>query len=381
MIRIPFSYLFLLLVVAMTPVDDADAGELLLFIGAFASGDDGAIHAYKLTVETGHLKLVHRTADDVDHPFFLALSSDRRFLYSIHAKKFGKGDREFVSAYEVVGSSGELKFLNRQPALGSAACYLDVDATGKTVVVANYLTGNVASFPVQENGALGKAASMIQHVGSSVNSERQKGPHAHSIVVSPGNRYVYAADLGLDQILGYQLDPKTGKLSPNRQAFVRTVPGGGPRHMTFHPNGKVLYVINEIFNSISVFDYDFRTGVLIERETVPTLPEGFDETSHTADLKVTPDGRFLYGTNRGHDSLAAYRVGDEGQLSLIEIVPSLGKGPQNLAVTPGGELLICANMAGEGNVAVFRIDGKTGKLTSVGEVTSMPSPTCIMIWK
>ena len=355
----------------------ASAEDPLVFISAFAAGEEGAIHAYQLDLESGELRLVRKTAD-VEHPFFLALSPDKQYLYSIHAKTFGGKEHEQVAAYRIVGDTGELKVLNRQSALGTAACYLDVDATGKTVVVANYSTGSVASFPVQKDGSLGKASSFIQHEGSSVNPGRQEGPHAHCFVISPDNRFALAADLGLDQVLCYRLDAENSKLSPNRQPFVRTPPGGGPRHLAFHPRGKHVYVINELANTITMYDYEGKTGMLTEQQTITTVPDDFDGTSHTADLKITPDGRYLYGTNRGHDSIAAYRLDDRGRLTLFAIESSLGKGPQNLAIAPGGKLLLCANMSGK-NVAVFRIDTKTGALKSVGEPIVIPRPSCIMI--
>jgi len=352
--------------------------QLLLFISAFAPGDEGAIHACHLDLSTGQLQLIDRTTD-VEHPFFLAVSPARKHLYSIHAPgQFGGTNPEQVAAYEIVGRTGKLKLLNRQSSLGTASCYLDVDHTGKSVLVANYSTGSVAAFPITEDGSLGEAESFIQHAGSSVDPARQKGPHAHSIVVSPDNRFAYAADLGLDQILSYRLDPATAGLTPNRQAFVRTPPGGGPRHLTFHPNAKHLYVINELENSITRYDLETDSGTLIERQTISTLPADFDGVSYCADLKITPDGRFLYGTNRGHDSIAAYRIGADGQLTLLAIEPSLGKGPQNLAITPDGKLLLCANMPGN-NVAVFKINHETGELTPVGDPLSIPSPSCIMI--
>ena len=380
MIRDLVGYLFLIVVSVLfcLGVQRADANELTVFISAFAAGDDGAIHAYQLDLETGQLKQVHRTTD-VEHPFFMAVSPDDQFLYSIHAPgQFGGKAHEQVAAFRIIGRTGKLKLLNRQSALGSAACYLDVDVTGKTVVVANYTTGSVAAFPVRKDGSLGDSSSFIQHKGSSVDTARQEGPHAHCIVVSPDNRFVYAADLGLDQILGYRLEATRAKLSPNRQPFVRTLPGAGPRHLTFDPSGQHVYVINELDNSVTLFDYNSSSGVLIEQQTISTLPEDFDGKSYCADLKITPSGRFLYGTNRGHDSIAAYRVGDDGRLTLSEIQPSLGKGPQNLAITPGGKLLLCANMPGN-RVVVFRIDPKTGDLTRFGQPVSMPSPSCIMI--
>ena len=351
---------------------------LIVFVSAFAPGDEGAIHAYQLNLDTGQMQQVHRMAD-AEHPFFLALSPDNRFLYSIHAPgTFGGKDHEQVAAYEVVGRTGKLKLLNRQSALGSAACYLDVDATGKTVVLANYLTGSVASFPVREDGSIGEASSFIQHEGSGVDRTRQEGPHAHCSVISPDNRFVLVADLGLDQVLTYRLEPTGAKLAPNRQPFVRTPPGAGPRHLTFHPNGRYVYVINELDSTITRFDYDAGPGTMIERQTISTLPEDYGDKSYCADVKITPNGRFLYGTNRGHDSIARYRIGDDGRLTRLGIEPSLGKGPQNLSITPGGELLLCANMPGN-NVAVFRVDPKTGSLTRVGQPVAIPSPSCIMI--
>jgi 6-phosphogluconolactonase len=353
--------------------------EPVVFVSAFADGDKAAIQAYRVDLANGRLSELARTTD-VAHPFFLALSPDQRFLYSIHAKQFGGKEDEEVAAYAVEGRSGKLKLLNRQSARGTAACYLQVDATGKSLLLANYLTGSVASFPVQADGSIGPAASFVQHAGKSVDPARQLGPHAHCFVVSPDNRYAYAADLGLDQILGYQLDAATAKLVPTTQGFARTIPGAGPRHLTFSPDGKRMYVINELANSITLFDYDDRTGSLYERQTISTLPKDFSGTSYCADVKVTPDGKYLYGTNRGHDSIAAYRIGEGGRLALVEITPSLGKGPQNLLVAPHGKWLLCANMPGN-NVVTFSIDAASGKLQAVGDPVSIPSPSCIQLLK
>jgi len=367
------------IVIAMLSLSTAAAraDNPLVFISAFTSGEAGAIHAYELDLETGGLALVKRTTD-VENPFFLAVSPDQRFLYSIHALAFGGPDNEEIAAYEIEGRTGGLKRLNRQSALGTASCYLQVDATGKSLFVANYSTGNVAAYPLEENGAIGPSSSFFQHEGSSVDPARQKGPKAHCIITSPDNRFVFAADLGLDQILGYRLDAKTSKLTPHDKPFVRSSPGAGPRHLTFHPNGKHLYAINELENSVTQFDYDAERGVLDKKKTVSTLPDDFEGTSYCADLKITPDGRFLYGTNRGHDSIAAYEIGEQGGLTLIGIEPSRGKGPQNLAITPDGKLLLCANMPGD-NVVIFRLDGKSGKLSPVGEPLDIPKPSCIML--
>ncbi len=353
------------------------ADDPLVFIAAFAPGEQGAIHAYRLDIKGA--KFTHsQTMSEVEHPFFMALSPDRKFLYSIHASQFGGKSDEQVAAYKIVDDAGTLELLNRQSTHGTASCYLDVDATGKTLAVANYATGSVASLPVNNDGSLGETATFIQHVGSSVNPQRQTGPNAHCIVVSPDNRFVFAADLGIDKLQCYRLDAATSKLTPNRQPFVRMPPGAGPRHLTFHPNGEHVYVINELANSVTHFKYDPQAGLLFEHDTISTLPEDFTGESYCADLKITPDGSFLYGTNRGHDSIAAYRISDNGHLTRLNITPSGGKGPQNLAITPDGTLLLCANMPGN-NITTFRIDPATGLIKPVGEPLAITSPSCIML--
>lgn len=374
----PFRWALMIGVLLFATAGSARGEELLVFISAFAPGEKGAIHAFQLDPAEGELKPLHRTAG-IENPFFIAISPNEKYLYATQApKQHGAGD-EAVFAYALEGRTGKLNFLNQQPSLGTATCYVDVDATGKSVLLANYLSGSVAALPVNENGSLRPAASFLQHAGSSVDPQRQKGPHAHSIVTSPNNEFVLAADLGLDQLLSYRLDPATAQLTPARQPFARTAPGAGPRHLTFHPSGKHLYVINELSDTVTMYDYDIDSGLMIERQTVSTLPaEAEGDMNWTADLKITPDGKFLYGTNRGHDSLASYKIGDDGRLTRLAVVPSGGKNPQNLAITPGGELLLCANMGG-GQVTVFRIDGATGGLTRVGEPIHMPNPSCIMV--
>ena len=355
----------------------ASAAEPLVFIASFAGGTNGAIHALRLDPETGRLQPVQRTGG-VEHPFFMTVSRDQKFLYAIHAKTFGGKEPEQVAAYALEGRTGRLRLLNRQSTRGTASCYLDVDATGQTVLVANYTTGNVGSLPVRADGSLGEMVSFFQHTGSSVDLPRQKGPNAHSFVVSPDNRFAFAADLGIDQVRGYRLDAATATLTPNEPAFVNAPPGAGPRHLTFHPNGKHVYVINELKNSVTLFDYAAATGALTLRQTLSTLPADFAGKSYCADLKITPDGRFLYGTNRGHDSIASYRLGDDGGLTLLGIESSRGKGPQNLALAAGGKFLLCANMPGN-SVVVFRIDGQTGGLKPVGEPLALTSPSCIRV--
>lgn len=359
----------MLLSATLTRADDP-----IVFISAFAPAEKGAIHAFHFDTNTGALKALHRTAD-IHNPFFLAISPDQRFLYAIDAEKFGGKKDEFVAAYSIEGRTGQLKRLNQQSSRGTASCYLD--AVDGTVLVANYASGSVAALPVMPDGSLGEASSFVQHSGSSVDPARQKGPNAHSIVASPDKRFALAADLGIDKILTYRLEAASAKLTPNdAQPFAKQQPGSGPRHLTFHPNGKRVYVINELKNTVTFFDYAADSGALTERQTISTLPADFSGKSYCADLKITPDGRFLYGTNRGHDSIASYRIGNDGKLTLLTVHPSLGKGPQNLLISPDGHWLLCANMPGN-TVVVFQIDSQTGALKAIGEPVAMPMPSCI----
>ncbi|MFZ9825345.1 MAG: lactonase family protein [Gemmataceae bacterium] len=326
------SFLVMAILFSMANANYSMSAETIIFVSSFAPGDQGAIQAFTLDLDNGALKPLARTTG-VENPFFLALSPDKRFLYSIHAKKFGGKDDEEIASFQIL-EQGKLKLLGKSSTRGTAACYLDVDKNGKTVVVANYSSGSVASLPVKE-GILEKPVSFHQHKGSSVNPARQKEAHAHSIVVSPDNKFAFAADLGLDQVLCYKVSPDEGKITPNDPPFANTPAGAGPRHLTFHPNAKFVYVINELL-------------------------------------------KYLFGTNRGHDSIACYSIANDGKLQLIGIEPSLGKGPQNLAITKDGKHLLCANMPGK-NLAVFSIDSNTGKIKSVGKPTEIQSPSCIMI--
>lgn len=349
----------------------------LVIVSSFAGEDQGGLTAYHLDVDAGQLELLQRSGD-IPNPFFFDITPDGRYLYSVHAERFSGGDDNQLAAFRLERSSGALQLLGRRTTRGTASCFVEVVPGGRSVLVANYSSGSVVSLAIDDAGKLSPPVSFVQHTGSSVNVSRQNAPHAHCFVTSPDGRFAYAADLGIDQIVCYRLDSTSGELAANQQPFVRTPPGAGPRHLTFHPDGTKLYVINELANSITHFDFDPSTGFLVERQTISTLPEDFAETSHCADLKITPDGKFLYGTNRGHDSIAAYAIGEDGALERLEIQPSLGKGPQNLAITADGRLLLCANMPGD-NLVVFRIDPASGLLEPLGEPLPITSPSCLRI--
>ncbi len=361
------------MLVTMTP---ARAEQPLVFVSSFAPEEKGGLQAFHLDTGTGKLTPASKTAG-VPHPFFFAVSADQKHLFSIHAKAFGGKEPENVASFRIENRDGKLTEINRRTTKGTASCYVDVHASGRELLVANYSSGDVISYKVAGDGAISEPVTFLRHTGSSVNTSRQKEAHAHCFVISPEGKYAFAADLGTDQVMCYRLNAEEGSIAANSQPFVRLPPGSGPRHLTFHPNGKWMYVINELLNTVTRFDYAADSGWLVERETSPTLPADFKDASYTADLKITPNGKFLYGTNRGHDSLACYRIAEDGKLTLLEIVPSLGKGPQNLAITADSGLLLCANMAGS-NLAVFKI-GSEGKLAAAGAPIEIVSPSCIRI--
>ena len=270
-----------------------------------------------------------------------------------------------VAAFAIDQQSGALTHINIQSAVGTGPCHISVDSTGCHVFVANYGGGSVAILPINEDGSLGEASDFVQHEGSSVDASRQQEPHAHSIWVTPNNKHAFAPDLGLDKIKIYAIDHESGNLSEQTSGEVE--PGLGPRHLAFHPDGRRVYVINEMGNTLTVFDYDAEAGTLAAIQTISTLSEGYSEVSHTADIHVHPNGKFLYGSNRGHDSIAVYAIDpDNGQLATIEIVATGGNGPRNFGIDPTGNYLIAGNH-GSNDIFTFKIDQATGRLTAVGE--------------
>jgi 6-phosphogluconolactonase len=254
---------------------------------------------------------------------------------------------------------------------------LVVDRTGKTVLVANYGGGSVAALPVDADGRLGKATSAIQHSGSSVDAQRQATPHAHSINVDPSNRFAVAADLGLDKLLIYRLDAAKGTLAPNDPPSASVAPGSGPRHFAFHPNGQFAYVINEMRCTVTAFAFDSQRGALREIQTITTLPHEVKEGYSTAEVQVHPSGKFLYGSNRGHHSIAIFAIDSAtGKLNAVGHQSTGGKTPRNFAIDPTGQFLLAENQDSD-NIVVFRIDTKTGELKATGHVVDVPSPVCV----
>jgi 6-phosphogluconolactonase len=355
------------------------SGELLVYIGTYTSGKSKGIYLYSLNLSSGALKHV-ATTSGVVNPSFLTLAPSRRYLYAVNeVEEFAGKKSGAVSSFVVDQRTGALKFLNQQPSLGGAPCYVDVDRAGRFVLVANYLGGNDAVFPVRGDGSLGEATDVKQYQGSSVNAERQEAPHAHCIVLDPAARFAYGCDLGTDRIMIFRFDSRRGKLIPAARPWVQVKPGAGPRHLTFHPGGKYVYVMNELQATVTAFAFDPLRGDLKEVQTVPTLPKDFTGADTSADIHVSPDGRFLYCSNRGHDSIAAFMINPRnGQLTFVAHESTRGKAPRNFAIDPTGTFLLAANQNSD-NIVTFRRDPQTGRLSATGQVVEVPSPVCLKL--
>jgi 6-phosphogluconolactonase len=353
------------------------AGELLVYVGTYTTGKSEGIYLYRLNLTSGELKHV-ATTRGVVNPSFLALAPSRRYLYAVNeVQEFAGKKSGAVSAFAVDQRTGELRLLNQQPSLGADPCYVDVDAGGRFVLIANYTGGNVTVFPIEHDGSLGQTTDFKQYRGSSANHERQEGPHAHCIVLDPANRFAYSCDLGADKIMIFRFDARNGKLLPNEQPWVQVKPGTGPRHLAFHPRGKYVFVLNELQSTVTAFMRDPEKGSLKELQTLTTLPQDFTGTNTSADIHVSPDGRFLYCSNRGHDSLAIFQIDPRnGALTSVGNESTRGMTPRNFAIDPSGAFLLVANQKSD-NIVSFRIEYITGRLSPTGHTVEVPSPVCL----
>jgi 6-phosphogluconolactonase len=367
---------FLILATILAFNAQSAPGELLVYIGTYTKTDDQGIHWLKMDLANGKLTHVGKLAGQ-KNPSFLAIHPNRKFLYAVNEIGDYKGQKAGgVSAYAIDAETGALTFLNQQSSKGGAPCHLVVDESGRNVLVANYSGGSVASLRIaKKNGKLRKASAFVQHEGSSVLKPRQAAPHGHSINISPGGRFAVAADLGLDKILVYGFDAKKGALTP--AGFAKVAPGAGPRHFAFHPNGKFGYVINEITLTVTAFTWDEWQGKLTELQTITTLPVERGKGMSTAEVQVHPSGKFLYGSNRGHNTIAVFRINeDTGKLTPVQHQSTLGKTPRNFGLDPTGQFLVAANQS-SGDVQVFRINQDTGELKRTSHSVKIPMPVCV----
>jgi 6-phosphogluconolactonase len=307
------------------------------------------------------------------NPSYLTMHPNRRFVYAVNEYETGRSDSVrsgTVSAFSFAAQTGLLEFLNSQSSHGLDPCHLCVDRTGKFVIVANYSGGTICVLPILEDGRLGVACDLVQHHGSINGSD----PHPHAVMFDPSNRFLLVPDLGLDKLMVYEFDASTGRLEPGSQPVIVTAQGAGPRQLCLHPNGTFVYQINELNSTMTAYQFDH--GTLIKLETISSSPVGFEGDNTGADVQVAPNGKFLYGSNRGHDSIVIFSIRADGTLELVGHQSTLGKNPRSFAISPNGEFLLVANQSSN-NVVEFNMDHSTGVLTPTGIELEVPTPVCV----
>ncbi len=353
-----------------------ESGPISVYVGTYTGGESRGIYLLDLDRDSGALTSRGLVAE-TPSPSFLALHPSGRFLYAVsevgefHGEKTGS-----VCAFAIDPKTRGLSLLNQQSSRGAGPCHLIVDRAGKTVLVANYGGGSVAALPIKADGGLEPSSAFVQHKGTSIDPQRQEGPHAHSINLDAANKFAVAADLGLDKLLVYRFDPAAGTLKPNDPPFASMPAGGGPRHFAFHPDGRHAFVILEITSQVVPLDYDAVRGTFKTGPVLSTLPEKTPGNS-TAEVQVHPSGKFLYVSNRGHNSIAMFRIDTAtGHLTAIGHQPTGGKVPRNFGIDPSGRFLLAANQD-SGTVVVFRINAETGKLEPTTHSAKVPMPVCV----
>lgn len=374
-----FLLAFILLTAFATTA--AQSKSFIMYVGTYT--EDGSkskgIYAFRYDANSGQITPVGLSAETTN-PSWVTVAPNGRFVYAVNElSKYQGPNSGGVSAFAVDRAqdgnpTGKLTFLNEVPSRGADPCYVSVDHTGKYVLVANYTGGSLAVFPIKGDGSLGAASDFVQHQGHGPNPERQEAPHVHSVVLSPDNRFAYVNDLGLDEVLVYKFDSATGKLTPDDPPFTKVDPGAGPRHFAMSPSGKFAYVVDEMGRTVTAFSNDTAAGKMEKLQTISTLPKDFTDRNDDAEIAVHPSGKFLYASNRGHDSVAVFTIDPaKGTLTLVQFASTEGKEPRGMAIDPTGKLLFAANQKSD-NIVVFRIDQKTGKLTSTGQVLEVPTP-------
>jgi 6-phosphogluconolactonase len=348
---------------------------MLVFVGSYADAENDSVYVYRMDMETGALTELDRVSG-LQNPTFLSLDASNKRLYAV-AEQLVEGKRQGAAvSFAIDSASGKLEELSRTGTVTMPTCHIQRDAEDRFIVTVSYSGGMVGLNELGANAEIGSLLDMKQHEGSSgVNPGRQEKPHPHSAFFSPDNRFVFIPDLGLDRIVGYRLNAAEGKLEHHGDAAVQ--PGAGPRHMAFHPSGKYAYVINELDSTFTSFRYNAEEGALHQLEVVSTLPEGYQGESWCAEVQISPDGAYLYGSNRGHDSIVVYAIDpNTGKLSLVDFTSTQGGHPRHFLVSPDGRFLLAANRDSD-NIVVFRIDASTGKLAYTGNTIQASKPVCI----
>jgi len=355
----------------------AASDQLTVYAGTYTAKDSKGIYAFDFNRKTGETSPARLVAE-TENPSFLALHPNGNFLYAVNETSVFNGEKGGgISAFKI-GKDSNLTALNQKPSNSDSPCHICIDRNGRSVLAANYGGGSVISYRLESDGRLGELGTFIQHEGSSVNPQRQTGPHAHGVYLEQNNKFLLAPDLGLDKVLISEFNSATAKLTPANQPFASVNPGSGPRHLAIHPDGKLVFVLNEISSTITSFAFDSQLGTMKELTSVSTLPDSFKGNSSTAEIFIHPNGRFVYASNRGHDSIAVFGVDEKyGILTAIEHAATGGKTPRSFTIDSEGKWLLAANQD-SGTVSVFKIDSKSGKLQKIGKQIEVPSPVCLV---
>ena len=361
----------------MSSVQAAEPAPIRVYFGTYTGAESKGIYTAIFDRSNGSFRNLELAAES-KNPSFLAIHPSLKSLYAVSEVSDSDGKPTgAITAFSIDPQTGKLTKLNSQSSGGTGPCHVTIDKTGKTALAANYGGGSVIALPIETDGKLGQPGSVMQHQGSSVNPQRQKEPHAHSIYPDPSNRFAVSADLGLDQVLIYALDVGKSQLKPNQTPFAKVDGGSGPRHFAFHPNAKFGYVINELANTVVVFQWDSEAGKLTPVQKITTLPADWKEPSYTAEVQVHPSGKFLYGSNRGHNSLAIFQIDPQtGLLTAVGHQLTGGKAPRNFGIDPSGHFVLAENQDSD-SVHVFKVDQQTGKLSETGNVLKVGKPVCV----
>lgn len=368
---------FLGIMIGLSTTAQAQSNKEIMYIGTYSLRGSEGIYVFEFDRSKGTMQQL-QAVSNAKSPSFLALHPSGNYLYSVNEGADKSGG---VSAYAVDKATGKLQYLNGQSSLGSGPCHISIDQTGKTAFVSNYGGGSLAVLPINADGKLSAAADSVQDVGSGPNTQRQEKSHVHSATLAPDNRFVYVANLSTDKLNIFETDVKASTVKPASTPYASVKPGSGPRHFTFHPNGKYAYLVEELTSSVAVFSRNPKTGALtLIQDGVKTLPDDFTGQNTSADIHIDPSGKFLYQSNRGYNALAIFSIGNDGKLTKVGDQPTEGKNPRNFLIDPKGDFVFVAHQDSD-NITIFKRDQKTGKLTYTGQSVKVPAPVCVIMAK
>lgn len=356
----------------------AQSNKEIMYVGTYSVRGSEGVYVFEFDRKAGTMKQI-QSVSNAKSPSFLVIHPSGKYLYSVNeAAETGPKKEGAVSSYSIDPATGKLAFMNSQSSMGNGPCHISIDQTGKTAFVSNYGGGSLAVLPIKADGTLGASTDSVQNSGTGPNTQRQEKAHVHSAILAPDNRFVYVSDLGTDKLHIFETDVKNSTIKPAQTPFVTVKPGSGPRHFTFHPNGKYAYLVEEMISSVAVFARDAKTGALtLLDDGVKTLPSDFTGQNTSADIHIDPSGKFLYQSNRGRNALAIFAIGSNGKLTNLGDQPTEGKTPRNFLIDPKGDFVFVAHQDTD-NITIFKRDQKTGKLTYTGQSVKVPAPVCVI---